>query len=477
MKVIKNYLYNVSYQVFVLLVPFITIPYLARVLGPQGVGINSYTNSIIQFFILMGSLGTNLYGNRQVAFVRDNKKKLSETFYEISLVRLITFSISFLLFGVFMLLNNEFQVYYLAQAISILAAMADIAWFFMGVENFAVTVLRNIVVKIATLILIFIFVKTSNDLLTYIFIVSLSLIVGNLTLFPDLKRYIYAPDFSNINIVKHIMPSLILFVPQISTQIYVIINKTLLGIIDNVQVSGFFDQSDKIVKMILAIVTATGTVIMPHVANAFAKGQNEKTKDLLYSSFSFVSLISIPMMFGLAAIASEFVPLFFTSKFNSVIPVMMVESMVIVFIAWNNVIGTQYLFPTNQTKFYTRSVIYGIIVNLIMDVPLIMIFGAIGAAIATVLSEFAVTAYQLWYIRSQINYHRLFEDSLKFFIAGIAMFIVVFFMNIMLKHSWIMIIFEVFVGIFIYIIFLALFKTKMILKIKKLILNHTFSGE
>lgn len=115
MKVVKNYLYNAFYQIFVLLVPLVTTPYLSRVLGPHGVGINSYTNSIIQYFILAGSIGIGMYGNRQIAFVRDDKEKLTRTFYEIFFLRIITITIAYVFFVVFLLLTKEYRLYYIAN--------------------------------------------------------------------------------------------------------------------------------------------------------------------------------------------------------------------------------------------------------------------------------------------------------------------------------------------------------------------------
>lgn len=468
MKVIKNYLYNASYQVFVLLVPLITAPYLARVLGPKGVGINSFTNSVIQYFILFGSIGVNLYGNRQIAFVRDNKDLLTKTFYEIFFMRLTTILLSCLSFEIFLLFVNKYQIFYLAQSVSIIAAAFDISWFFMGVENFAVTVLRNFIVKIITLTSIFLFVKSYNDLSMYILILSLSLLLGNLTLFPSLKRYIGKPSLSSLNIWRHLWPSLVLFIPQIATQVYLVLNKTMLGLMNSVQASGYFDQSDKMIKMVLAIVTATGTVMLPHVANAFAKGQHEKTKSYLYTSFSFVTAVSVPMAFGLAAVAPKFVPLFFTSKFNNVIPIMIIESAVILLIAWSNAIGTQYLLPTKQTNSYTFSVVIGAIVNLVANIPLILVLGAVGAAIATVLSELSVTIYQLWVIRKQVSYRMLFNDTFKYLFSGIIMFVIVTFFDRWLSQEWTFLIFEVVIGIVVYVAFLFAFRVKILKKAKYL---------
>lgn len=472
MRVVKNYLYNASYQVFVLLVPLITTPYLARVLGPTGVGINSYTNSIIQYFILFGSIGVNLYGNRQIAFVRDNREKLTQNYYEIFFMRVITIIIAYLAFGIFLLFTNKYHEYYLAQSLSIIAAAFDISWFFMGVEDFSITVVRNFVVKIITLVSIFIFVKSYSDLGIYILILSLSLLLGNLTLFPSLHKYIGSFNWKRLNLRRHLLPSIELFIPQIATQVYLVLNKTMLGSMVSVKAAGYFDQSDKMIKMVLAIVTATGTVMLPHVANAFANGQREKTKQLLYKSFSFVTALSVPMAFGLMAIASKFVPLFFTTKFNSVIPVMIIESIVILLIAWSNAIGTQYLLPTKQTKAYTASVIIGAVVNLIVNIPLILVWGADGAAIATVISEFTVTAYQLYVIRDQINYHKLFGDTTKYLGAGISMFCCILFLNQNLAENWLMLGIEVIVGILIYVALLFIFRVDLVQDLEQILKNN-----
>jgi O-antigen/teichoic acid export membrane protein len=462
MQVVKNYLYNASYQVFVLLIPLITTPYLARVLGPTGVGINAYTNSIIQYFILFGSIGVNLYGNRQIAFVRDDKDKITETFYEIFLMRIMTITLAYAAFLIFLMMTGSYHIYYLAQSISIIAAAFDISWFFMGVENFGVTVLRNFVVKIVTLISIFTFVKSFDDLNIYIMILSLSLLIGNMTLFPNLRRYIGKINFKKLKIWQHLKPSMILFVPQIATQIYLVVNKTMLGSMTSVQSAGYFDQSDKMIKMILAIVTATGTVMLPHVANAFMKGEVQKTKEFLYNSFSFVTALSVPMTFGIAAIAQKFVPLFFTDKFLAVTPLMMIESVVILLIAWSNALGTQYLLPTNQNGAFTKSVVLGAVVNIVVNIPFIMLWGAMGATISTVLSELAVTGYQLYVLRRQISYRSLFTDIEKYLLAGIAMFVIVYSLDKIFPSSWLMVVIEVMIGIVIYILILVFSKAEIV---------------
>ena len=87
MNVLKNYLYNLTYQILLIILPIITVPYITRVLGGQGVGINALTNANIQYFILFGTLGISLYGNRTIAYVRDDKEKLSRSFWSIFVLK------------------------------------------------------------------------------------------------------------------------------------------------------------------------------------------------------------------------------------------------------------------------------------------------------------------------------------------------------------------------------------------------------
>ena len=462
MTLIKNYLYNAIYQIFILIVPFITMTYISRVIGPEGNGINAYTNTIVQYFVLFGSVGVSMYGNRQIAYVRNDQQNTSEVFFEILIMRFVTISLALLAFYVFIFFNNTYKGAYIMQSILIVASAFDISWFFAGVENFKVTVVRNTLIKIISLFCIFVFVKKPLDLDIYIFIIAFSQLVGNLSLFPYLKNYLTYIQFSNLHIWRHFIPSINLFIPQVATQVYLILNKNMLGQMVSVTAAGFYDYSDKIVKMILAVVTATGTVMLPRVANTFAKWNTKKVNDYLYLSFDFVTAISIPMAFGLSAIAFKFVPLFLTFKFKEVANLIIIESLVIVLIAWSNAIGIQYLLATNQNRQFTISVTIGAFVNVILNIPLIIFYRTEGAMAATVISELSVTLYQLFIVRNQISLKKLFDSLWKYFLSGLIMFATVFLLDHSLKNSWVMLILEVIVGVIVYIFIIICLKTNVV---------------
>lgn len=128
MNIIKNYIYNTVYQIMLLIVPLITMPYLTRVFTPDQIGINSYTASIVNYFMLFGALGMQMYANRQVAYVRDNKEKLSKTFWSLYITQLITTSISLIAYLIFVLFVKDNKAIYLVQGISVAATMIDISW-------------------------------------------------------------------------------------------------------------------------------------------------------------------------------------------------------------------------------------------------------------------------------------------------------------------------------------------------------------
>ena len=472
MKVIRNYLYNVGYQVLAIIVPLITSAYVSRVLRPEGVGANAFTNSIIQYFILFASMGIGYYGNRQIAYVRDNRTKMAKTFWEIQIVKTIMTLVSIIAFEIFLIFYTRQFDYMLAQSLNLIAVAFDISWFYEGIENFKVTVLKNSLVKIVSMIAIFLFIKGTYDVTLYIVVLALSTLLGNLTLWPNIYRDLPKINVKSLNPWIHFLPMVELFIPQIATQVYVQLNRTMLGVMVNETASGYYQYSDNLVKLILALVTATGTVMLPHVANAVSRGDMEKVNQMLYKSFDFVSAIAIPMMFGLAAISLTLAPKYYGPGYGPVGPAMMIESIVILMIAWSNALGVQYLLPIHHQKQFTISVTVGALINIILNFPLIHFYGLNGAMWSTVLSEIGVTMYQLIAVRGLLSYRILFSSLWKYIISGVVMFLPVFWMNTHLKDSWLMMGLEVIIGVVIYVAMVIVLKVPIVNETCNLIINR-----
>ena len=461
--IVKNYIYNLIYQLLVLILPLITTPYLSRTLGAEGIGIYSYTLSISTYFILLGSLGVAMYGQREIAYVQENIQKRSKVFWEIIIFRFITMSIGMIMFYILFVRQGEYKDYYKILMLELLANCIDISWLFQGLEEFKKTVTRNMIVKIISIICIFIFVKSPKDLTKYFIIYVMSILLGNLTLWFYLPRYIKKCKIKEMKIIRHFKPTLGLFLPQIATQIYTVLDKTMIGtIVVNKSEVGYYEQAQKIIKMFLTIITSFGTVMVPRMANTYINGNEDMIKGYMKKSFNFVWVISIPMVLGIISVANKFVPLFYGSGYEKVSVLMCIISPIIIIIGLSNVIGTQYLIPTKQQKEYTISVISGAGINFILNLILINLYGAVGASIATVIAELTVTGCQMFFIRKKICIKEIFILARKYCIIGLIMFGLSIFIGKNISNDFISIVIQCLAGISIYFIGLIIIKDEFI---------------
>lgn len=478
MKVLKNFLYNLSYQILVLILPLITVPYVSNVLGAKGVGDYSFTFANTQYFVLFGMVGITLYGNRQIAYVRDDKEKLKNSFYSIYFVQAATMMLSSIIFILFVFTFNKdlYRTLYLVQGLNILAALVDISWLFMGLEQFKKTVVRNTIVKLISLASIFIFVKDRDDLAVYTLILGLSNLLGNLTFWAYIPKTIGIKNIKIKGLSKHLKTSIALFIPQVAIQVYLLLSRTLLGIFtDTVQV-GYYENSQKLVKMALTIAAAIGTVMMPKIANTVATGDMKKVKYYISNSFFFMSAISIPLMFGILGIAQELSPWFFGKEFMGIEKLVIISSIIILAISWSNVLGTQLLVPLNKIKQFTTSVTFGAIINLLLNLVLLKKMGSIGACISTVVAEITVTVTQFYFVRKFLDIPKLVKSVLIFFPAAIIMFIVVRIIGMNMGIKPLTNVVQISVGglvylLFVFVSFKMFYKQNIVVYLKKMIRN------
>lgn len=472
--ILKNYFYNLSYQILVILIPIVTTPYLSRVLGADNIGIYSYTLSITTYFILFGSLGVALYGQKEIAYNQDDSHSRSVKFFEIFLMRAITLIIATISFYFLFMKEGKYSEYYSILFFELLANMFDISWFFQGMEEFKKIVIRNILIKAISLILIFTLVKTQNDLKIYFVIYILTNVINSIALWPYVFKFVEKVKWSELKIFSNLKPCLILFIPQVATQIYTVLDKTMLGLmVENISEVAYYEQVQKITKVSLSIITSLGIVMLPRMSNLFAKKDMDKIKISLTNSFNFVIMLALPLMFGLIAISNSLIPWFLGEKFSSASIIMKSISPIILFIALTNVIGIQYLLPTKKEKPYTFAVLAGAITNLIFNFILIGTFKSVGAAIATDIAEFSVLIVMIYCTRKEFNYISIFKRSIKYFLTGILILISGILIEKIISPSFECMILQIIIGVIIYLLMLFITKDKLFFKfIKKMKFNR-----
>lgn len=467
----KNFLYNLLYQIVTLVSPLITVPYVSRILGKEGIGIFSYTNSITQYFILIGTLGIASYGNRQIAYVRDDKNKLSRTFWSICVFKVITTVLSLIFYLSIFSFDYQYGYIFIIQSINILSATLDITWLFTGLEDFKKTVTRNLFMKILCILGVFILVKTRNDLNIYILLMALMNFLGNFIMWLYVPKIVLKVKLNLKEIFSNFKPTVYLFIPQLAVQIYSILDKTQLGILSNVGEVGLYEQSQKIIRLLLGIITCLSAVMLPRMSNIFANGDTKTMNKYFNVSLKCVTYISIPMAFGLIAISDQFVPWFFGPDFIQVSVLIKVLTPIFFFIGISSVMGNQYLIPTNRIRPYTFSVVLGSVVNLLLNLILIPKYQAVGTCIASVFAEFSVALVQCILLKDCIDIGKFCINLIKYIISGIVMITVIKALTFSLESSILTTMIQVLLGFISYFLMLTMMKEEINLIAIKSILS------
>ena len=264
----------------------------------------------------------------------------------------------------------------------------------------------------------------------------------------------------------HLLPIILLFIPQITNKLYNLLDTTMLGaIVSNKSETGYYEQAQKVIRVLLTIVTSLGVVMVPRVANTFKNGNKKEINGYIKNSFNFVFIISFPMMFGIACVSDAFVPIFFGQGYEKSALLIKIFCPMLILMGIENVIGTQYLLPTKRQKEYTISVAVGVVVNLILNFIFINLWQSIGAAISTILSQIVVDGIQIYYVRKDIKWKSVVQLFVKYLFASLIMFAICSLTNLIIDAGIISIILKCVVGVLIYFVMLLLLKDKFLYKI------------
>lgn len=451
----KNFLFNAAYQVLGLIVPLLVAPYVSRVLGPEGIGTYSYTYSIVYYFMIVALLGMNNYGNRSVAKVRDDKEKLSRTFWEIYTLQLIVTIIIFIVYIGFIFFNTEYKVIYIILSLYVISVAFDINWLYCGLEEFKFTVIRSAIVRVMSAVAIFLFVKERGDLWIYTLILSSITLINQIVLWPTLFKHVKFYRVRLKDVLKHLKPTALLFIPILSFSIYNVMDKIMIGSLSSKIQVGYYENAEKIVNIPLYAVAALGTATLPRIANLNSnKNENLDTiKTIIEKSITYVLFFLIPIVFGMIAVADYIVPLYLGEEFiYSVLPLKLL-SIMLIFKACSQIIRNQYLLPMEKDNVYIRATLMGAIINLILNWILIPKFEAVGACIATVITEIVISIYQMINMEKDLKIIKNVRGNIStIFIKSAVMFMGVMMLGTIIKNEPIKNILQITSGCLIYIL-------------------------
>ena len=424
MKVLKNYAYNLSYQLLVIILPIITTPYVTRVFSSTDLGTYGYFNSIVTYFILLATLGVANYGTKEISGHRKDIRKnfwgiytlqFGATILSICLYILLCLSLSFMQNPVAYILG-----------LSLVSKGMDISWLFQGLEDFRKITVRNITVKLVGVISIFLFVKSANDLYLYVFLLTIFELLGQFSMWLPAREFIGKPHFDWSYAKQHLKPVVLLFLPQIAISLYVTLDRTMLGALASTKDVGIYDQALKLVNILLTLVTSLGSVMLPRVANLLSTGDHKAVNKMHQMSFLIYNLVIFPIIAGVLIVNDDFVQFFLGQDFQDAKYAIAIMIFRMFFIGWTNIMGIQILIPHNKNKEFMISTTIPAIVSVGLNLLLLPKLGYIGAAIVSVLTEALVWAIQLYFTRNYLKEVPFLASTVKIIGASALMYGVLF---------------------------------------------------
>lgn len=461
----ENLFYNMLYQIIVTVLPIITIPYITRTLGLHANGIYSYTDSIVTYFIVFGSLGTSLYGIRKIAYVRDDKEKLSQVTLEIISLKLVLIVLNLIVFIPLLCVNSQYAYIYQVQILNIIANGIDISWFYQGIEDFKKVTIRNLIVKFAYVIALFVFIKEPDDLIKYILIVVLSALIGNFIMIGSLPNYINIHIRKKLHPFTHLKECIVLFVPQVMNYVYALLDRSMLGWLTNTDNVSIYDQAQRLIRTITAILQSLGYVMMARIANLKAVNDEEGMKYYIHKSLDFTIFLGVPAMFGILGVADDFIPVFLGKEYVAAISTLKLLSILILTMPLNSVLGVQTLIPIGKEKIYTIATSSGAFVNVLVNIFLIPILGIKGACISSLAAEIVVFSISFWNLRDILEINTIIKRNLKVIFAAIIMFFLIRCISSLQINVILKIIFEICGGGFVYFILMLVGKNQILFSI------------
>lgn len=396
---IMNFILTISNFIF----PLITFPYVSRVLGAEGIGSVTFASSIVNYFSMVGMLGVPTYGIRACAKVRDDKEKLEKTVQEIVILNAITMGIAIIALAITVTLVDRLAIeklLYLILSSTLIFNVLGVDWLYRSLEQYTYITIRSIAFKLLSLAALFIFINQSEDYVVYGGITVLASVGSNALNFINLRKFIRLKPIRNLNIWQHLKPTLSFFLLSVSSTIYLNVDTTMLGFIKGDEAVGYYSAATKLKQILVSVVTSLGGVLLPRLSYYHEKGRKEEFRLVVSKALNFIFVISLPMVVYFTLMAEESIVFLSGDGFLPAILPMRLIMPTVFFIGLSNLMGIQVLVPTNRELMVVGSTIVGAIIDILVNSVGIPMFGAVGAAFASSLAEFAVMIIQLYFLRT-----------------------------------------------------------------------------
>lgn len=464
----KNTVYNIIKTCSTIIFPLITFPYISRVLQADGVGKVNFGSSIVSYITLLASLGVTTYAVRECSKYKNEKSKLQEISSQIYSINVCSMFVAYVILGLLLVFVKPFHNYsvlIIIQSLSVLFTVVGTEWLNMAMEEFKYITCRAIILQVISIILMFLFVNSKED---YIIYAIITLVSSSGT---GIMNVIYRRKYCNVrftfkmDLSSHFKPIVMLFVMILAQTIYCNMDITMLGLLRGDWEVGIYSTSMRIYTIINQMIASVAFVVMPQLSTSYQDDDNERTKNLLEYSLSFIGLLGIPCVVGMFVMAPEIVNLIGGSGYEEAIPIVRILSVALVISLLGGFVGNVILLPSNREKVFLVSCIYAAVVNLGLNLFFIPIFGGIAAAITTVFAEAITLLRNVSYVRKEID-KKMFKEALfKPIVAGCILLVVIYICSLLKVSTIIRVLIAVCAGSIIYFGLLLLLKHRFLVEI------------
>lgn len=433
-----NAILNIIYTVTNIIFPFLTFPYVSRILFSDGIGKVSFFTSVSNYAVMIGSLGISTYGIRAVAKVRDDKKELSKVVTELLIINSIITAVVIIFLCLSCLFVEKFRlepVLCIINALIIITAPMGLNWLYSGLEQYSYITKRTIFFKSISLVLVFVFIREKTDYFIYAGITAFSTIGSYLCNFVHARKFIEFKKYKGAMYRHHIKPMLLLFASTLAVSVYTNLDTIMLGFISGDTEVGLYTIAVKIKWLLLTAVNAISAVLLPRLSFYLADGNQSEYNRMLKKSISVILMTSIPLTFYFIAEAYDCILLLGGNDYTGAVLCMQIVMPILLISSFSNITGNQVLIPHGWDAAFMKAVVMGAIVNIIFNTVLMPKYGCAGAAVATLLAEIVQMSIQFIYAKDYIIGSLRFFPVLRYFILSVIATIVIVFVRRMVDFG------------------------------------------
>lgn len=472
-----NYLFNLINSASQLLFPLITFPYASRIMMADGIGQVNFFQSIISYISLFTCLGIPMYAIREVAKVRDNPEKMTRITVEILLLHAFLTLLGYMAVAVICLTVTKVQTdipLFLLLSATIFFTAIGCEWFYQGIEDFKYVAIRGMVVKTISVILLFLLVKSKEDVLWYGAYSVLGVLGGNIFNFVRLRKYLHKDmiEFRALHPFSHLKPAIHIFAFNVIVSIYLQLNNVLLGFMKDAEAVGYFTAATKILVITMSLSSSLGAVIMPRTSNLIAENKMDEFKVLIQKSYDFILALAMPLTVGLIFTSPSVILLLSGESFAPAILTSQIVALNILMVGISGVMGLQVLYPMGRINIVILCTFIGAVVNVVLNVLLIPVYGHNGTAVAYMLAEVAVTVSMFIIGRRYIPIQFFKKEHLHYVLGSVCMGICLYWVLLLELDDFMTLITMLIVGLMMYISVILILKDTMGMLFWKIIKSY-----